>query len=84
MPEAEFLTAFRAQYGDRTMPFGFIESDKRRRQRRAPDSVLVAMKSSLKPLPDTVAAAWANDEDKTDFQNREEVRCAKRSGRGIA
>lgn len=50
MPKAEFVTAFRAQYGDRKLPVGFVESD----------------------------------EGVSGFQNREEARRSRRSGRWIA
>jgi antirestriction protein ArdC len=51
---------------------------------RAPDAFLRAMEDEPGPLPDAVAAAWADDFEKPDFRKREHERRAKRSGKGIA
>jgi antirestriction protein ArdC len=54
------------------------------KQPKAPDAVLRAMEDEPGPLPDAVAAAWADDFEKPSFAEREERRRAKRTGKGVA
>jgi hypothetical protein len=53
----------------------FVEKeDERRHNKPAPDAVLRAMEDETGPLPDAVAAAWNDDEEKPEFTKREDDR----------
>jgi hypothetical protein len=41
-------------------------------------------KTNRAPLPDAVAAAWADDFERADFQKREDDRRARRRGKEVA